>query len=234
MTHPFVSVVVLNYNGLRFLDDCLGSLDQLDYPRDRFEVVLVDNVSQDGSADIAEKRFPRFRVVRNSRNLGFAAGNNVAMRTAQADYVVLLNNDTAVDKQWLSALVEAAERDPKIGACTSKLLFQHDRARIKLEVTPFRPSDWGSTDQRELGVKLLSARVLQGGEAREAEYLEGFYGQEPSPDGPFRWSGAAATIGVRVSKKDEPATLKLSVAPARPDGTTARLSLTAEGITLGS
>ena len=119
MTVPFVSIIVLNYNGLRFLDDCLGSLARLDYPSDRYEVVLVDNVSQDGSADIAQERFPWVRVVRNSRNLGFAAGNNVAMRGTPADFVVLLNNDTAVDCQWLARLVDAAEKDPRIGICTS-------------------------------------------------------------------------------------------------------------------
>ncbi len=234
MSHPFVSVVVLNYNGLRFLDDCLGSLARLDYPNDRFEVILVDNVSQDGSAEAAEKRFPQFRVVRNSRNLGFAAGNNVAMRASRADYVVLLNNDTTVDIQWLSRLVEAAEQDPKVGACTSKLLFLHDRVRIQLEATSFRPSDSGSTDQRELGVKLLSARVVQAGESREAEYLEGFYGLEPSPDGPFRWSQGTATLGLRVSKNGGAASLKLLVAATRPAAETSRLSLGAAGMPLGS
>ena len=215
---PFVSVVVLNYNGLRFLDDCLGSLARLDYPRDRYEVVLVDNVSRDGSAGVAEKRFPNVRVVRNNRNLGFAGGNNVAMHPATADYVVLLNNDTSVDPHWLSGLVEAAEQDPTTGACTSKLLFRHDRARITLMAAPFKPSAQGSSDRRELGVQVRSARCQQDGESRDAEYLDGFYGWEPSPGGAFRWSGPRSTLGLRLRRDGATASLCLIASAPRPDG----------------
>jgi GT2 family glycosyltransferase len=230
---PFVSVVVLNYNGLRFLDSCLASLGRLEYPRDRYEVVLVDNVSHDGSAEVAEKQFPEVQVVRNDRNLGFAGGNNVAMRSASADYVVLLNNDTSVDPRWLARLVEAAEQDPTVGACTSKLLFMHDRARVTLEITAFRPHETGSTDQRELGVQLLSAHCLQGGEARPAECLEGFYGHEPSPRGVFRWSGPKATLGVRVRRAGEGATLCLTASAPRPDGDPVSVRIRSGGTVLG-
>ncbi|MGE5619841.1 MAG: glycosyltransferase family 2 protein [Sphingomonadaceae bacterium] len=226
-------MIVLNYNGLRFLEDCLQSLKRLDYPSDRYEVVVVDNVSADGSADLVEKQFPQFRVVRNERNLGFAGGNNVAVRTSRADYVALLNNDTSVSPLWLGELVEAAELDPQVGACTSKLLFQQDRVRVDLEATPFRPRDFGSPDQRVLGARFLSASTLQSGKSSAAEYLGGFYGFEPSPEGPFRWSAAVATLGCRVSKGDEPAVLRLTVAAPRPDGGQARLTLRAEGLSLG-
>jgi O-antigen biosynthesis protein len=218
MAKPFVSVVVLNYNGLRFLDGCLASLAGLDYPRDRYEVVLVDNASVDGSVEVAEKRFPWVRVVRNGRNLGFAGGNNVALRGSEADYVALLNNDAAVHDRWLAELVEAAEDDPTVGMCTSKLLFTHDRVRLRLEATPFRPADAGSTDRRELGVRVLGGSVLQGESTREIEYLEGFHGQEPSPDGVFRWSAPTATIGLRVDGAAGSASLHLTVAASRPDG----------------
>lgn len=233
MIRPFVSVVVLNYNGLRFLDACLGSLERLDYPRDRYEVVLVDNLSSDGSVEIAEERFPGIRVVRNGRNLGFAGGNNVALRAARADYVALLNNDTAVDERWLGQLVEAAEQDPSVGACTSKLLFQHDRARVALQADGFRPADLGSSDQRELGVQIFRADVVQGDESREAEYLEGFHWWEPGPHGPFRWSSTAATLGVRLSRDTRPALLRLVAAAPRPKGEMADLALRAGGLLLG-
>lgn len=218
MTLPFVSVVVLNYNGLRFLDGCLGSLSGLDYPRDRHEVVLVDNVSRDGSVEIAEKLYPWIRVVRNGRNLGFAGGNNVAMRSASADYVVLLNNDTSVAPDWLSRLVAAAEADPIIGACTSKLLFTHDRARVTISSGTFRPAEFGSTDQRELGIRLLDAEVLQDGDSQKAEALEGFYGEEASPDGSFRWTGASATLGLRLRGDGGEARLRIELAGPRSDG----------------
>lgn len=195
---------------------------------------MVDNVSTDGSAELAEKRFPQFRVVKNARNLGFAGGNNVAMRASQADYVALLNNDTSVDPQWLSELVNAAERDPRVGACTSRLLFRQDRVRVDLEATPFRPGEFGSSDQRVLGVRFLEASTLQSGKTSPIEHLDGFYGFEPSADGPFRWSAASATLGVRVSQEDGPAVLRLTVSAPRPGGEAARLTLRAEGILLGS
>jgi len=232
-TTPFVTVVILNYNGLRFLDDCLESIARLDYPSDRYEVILVDNVSRDGSVEAAEKRFPRVRIVRNSRNLGFAAGNNVAMRASRADYVALLNNDTAVDRKWLSALVEAAEQDPTVGICTSKLLFRDNRLRVTLETSPFRPSDSGSSDQRELGVQLLGAQTVQGGETRSAEFLEGFYGLELSPRGAFRWSAAKATLGLRVPPDAERATLRLTAVAPRPDSRAVPVVLKAAGEPLG-
>lgn len=216
MTVPFVSVVVLNYNGLRFLDDCLGSLAQLDYPNDRYEVVLVDNVSQDNSAEIVKDRYPWVRIVRNSRNLGFAGGNNVAMRETSADYVVLLNNDTSVDRQWLAKLVEAADRDPKIGICTSKLLFKHRRVRIQMRTSPFRPREHGSLDERELGVQIYRAQTQQIDGSWPAEYLEGFYGVEPSPSGSFRWSKPQATFGLRVAHNGISTRLVLNVAAHRP------------------
>ncbi len=231
---PFVSVVVLNYNGLRFLGDCLGSLARLDYPSDHYEVVLVDNVSKDGSVEVAEKRFPNVRVVRNNRNLGFAGGNNVAMRSATADYVVLLNNDTSVDPHWLSRLVEAAEQDPAAGACTSKLLFQHNRAKIELTATPFRPGDQGSSDQRELGIQVHGARCLQVGEFRDAEYMEGFYGWEPSPNGAFRWSGPRATMGLRLRRDGAPASLRLMASAPRPDGSPVSVTISFGETVLGS
>ncbi len=233
MTLPFVSVVVLNYNGLRFLDGCLGSLARLDYPRDRYEVVLVDNVSRDGSVEIAEKRYPGVRVVRNERNLGFAGGNNVALRSAAADYVALLNNDTSVDSHWLSRLVEAAENDPQVGACTSKLLFQHDRARVTLEAKGFRPSEHGSSDARHLGIQLLAAEIRQDGDSQSVEYLEGFYGQEPSPNGLFRWCGPNATLGLRLRSDGGTASLRLKVASPRPDGKSVTVSIRFNGEVLG-
>lgn len=233
MPLPFVSVVVLNYNGLRFLDGCLGSLTRLDYPRDRYEVVVVDNVSSDGSARIVEERFPGFHIVRNDRNLGFAGGNNVAMRASQADYVALLNNDTAVDEAWLSELVEAAEADPLVGACCSKLLFMHDRVRVELRSEPFRPRDLGSTDQRELGIQILEARVEQSGVSRPVEYLDGCYGQEPSPNGPFRWSAGRAILGLRLASQGGEATLQLVIAAPRRDGVPVRFTLSAGDRDLG-
>lgn len=109
MDSPLVSVLILNFNGLRFLDSCLGSVLAQDYAP--FEVVLVDNASTDGSPEYVKKQFPGVRIIRSGMNLGFAGGNNLGVAHANGTLVVLLNNDTTVDRGWLRALVEAMESD---------------------------------------------------------------------------------------------------------------------------
>ena len=122
---PRVSVVVLNWNGRHLLARCLP--DVLGQTFDDYEVVLFDNGSTDGSADWVEARFPQVRVIRSPHNLGFARGNNEAIRATVSDYVATLNNDAAPDPGWLAAMVQAAESSPEVGMCAAKMVRAHDR-----------------------------------------------------------------------------------------------------------
>jgi GT2 family glycosyltransferase len=124
-----VSIVILNYNGKKFLSKCLDSVSKTNYPN--FEVILVDNASTDGSAESEVKslNLSNLKVIHNTRNLGFAEGNNIGARSANGDYVVFLNNDTVVDPEWLKELVSVMESDRNIGAAQSKLI-QFDRKTI--------------------------------------------------------------------------------------------------------
>lgn len=119
--NPQVSVVILNWNGRRYLDDCLTSLQAQAYTD--FEVILVDNGSTDGSVEWVEARFPQVQMIRNAQNVGFAKGNNQAIYSTDAEFIVTLNNDTRVEPGWLAALVEAAASDPTVGMVASKILF---------------------------------------------------------------------------------------------------------------
>ncbi len=119
---PFVTVVVLNYNGLAHLEPCFRSLLALDYPAQRLELLLVDNGSRDGSLAYMEKHFPAVRLIRNERNLGFAAGNNVGARAAQGELVAFLNNDMRVAPNWLLELVAPFERGEDVAAVGGKVL----------------------------------------------------------------------------------------------------------------
>jgi GT2 family glycosyltransferase len=119
---PRASVIVLNYNGGRLLDDCLQSLASQEL-EGGFEVLVVDNESTDGSPEAVRDRFPDVRLVRAGRNLGFAGGNNLGVAEARGRHVVLINNDARARPGWLAALVEAAESDPRAGAVTCKVLF---------------------------------------------------------------------------------------------------------------
>jgi len=118
---PKVSVVILNWNGRRYLDDCLTALRAQTHTD--HEVILVDNGSTDGSADWVAERFSWVRLICNETNVGFAAGNNQAIRSTEAEFVATLNNDTRVAPGWLTALVETAESDPTVGMVSSKMLF---------------------------------------------------------------------------------------------------------------
>lgn len=104
---PDVSVIVLNYNGRRWLEGCLDALvSQQNAPP--FEIVFVDNASSDGSTTFVAERYPSVTVIRNERNLGFAAGNNVGARAATGGWLAFLNNDTVAAREWLAKLWQAA------------------------------------------------------------------------------------------------------------------------------
>jgi len=127
---PLVSIIVVNYNGKHFLGECFTSLGNLDYPRDRFEVILVDNASTDGSVEYTEKRFPWVKILPLDKNYGFCRPNNEGVKIARGGYLVLLNNDTVVTKEWLSELVKGVLADDKVVCCASKMLYYHRKDLI--------------------------------------------------------------------------------------------------------
>jgi GT2 family glycosyltransferase len=122
---PTCSVIVLNWNGRHHLRACLESLRRQTYSD--FEVILVDNGSTDGSAEYVRHEFPWVRLHALERNLMFCAGNNAGIRNSLGRYVVLLNNDTEVEIDWLFELVAAAEANPEAGSFASRMLIFDDR-----------------------------------------------------------------------------------------------------------
>lgn len=127
MDKPLVSVIILNYNGQRFLDRCLSSVLETRYPR--FEVVLVDNGSTDKSLNFAKKAFgknEKLKIVELPKNLGFGPANNIGFRHTIGDYIVFLNNDTSVDSDWLAPLVDTLEKDQTVGLAQSVILAMNE------------------------------------------------------------------------------------------------------------
>ena len=119
-----VSVIVLNWNGRDYLLPCLESLSGQDY--ENLEVILVDNGSSDGSVRLAQERYPWIRTVENGENLGFAAGNNIGIRHAKGDYVVILNPDTELAAGAIGAMRQAIGKSWLYGACASKIVLKFE------------------------------------------------------------------------------------------------------------
>lgn len=130
--HPPASIVVVSYNSLQHLERCLGSLGATLY--DGCEVIVVDNASSDGSARYVEEQYPWVRLVRLSRNEGFAAANNRGVELARHPYVVALNPDTEAAPGWLSALLAPFARyEPgaaPVGMTTARILMMQEPDRV--------------------------------------------------------------------------------------------------------
>jgi len=130
---PAISVIIVNYNGARWLEGCLSTL--LDTASHDTEVIVVDNASTDTSREIlhryasaADTTKSAVRLLPLDENRGFAGGNNAGARAARGDLLVFLNNDTRVRAGWLEALQAPLRRDPAVGFATARLVYMHDPA----------------------------------------------------------------------------------------------------------
>jgi polysaccharide pyruvyl transferase CsaB len=134
---PKVSLLVVTYNSAEFLALCLTSIRRnTAWPN--YEVIVVDNASQDDSASIARRYAaadPRVRPLPLDRNTGFAGGNNAAARQATGDYLVFLNPDTVVTPGWLERLVRSCRRDPTVGQVAAVTNFSGNETKINVSYT---------------------------------------------------------------------------------------------------
>lgn len=119
---PRATVIVLNHNGVRYLQECFCSLEALNYPKDKLELMLVDNASTDGSVEYVRINFPQVRIIRNPQNLGFAKGNNIGAEQAKAKYVAFINNDARVHPDWLIELVKSISKEEGVVCAGGKIL----------------------------------------------------------------------------------------------------------------
>ncbi|HEV3201433.1 MAG TPA: glycosyltransferase family 2 protein [Bryobacteraceae bacterium] len=122
-----ISVVVVNWNRKDLLRACLASVAR--QTGVTLEIIVVDNGSIDGSADLAEQEFGA-RVIRNRENRGFCEANNQGIAVARGEFVALINNDAEAEPHWLEALHRVCSRGPDIGMAASKVLVWEDPQRI--------------------------------------------------------------------------------------------------------
>lgn len=124
-----VSIIIINYNGKRFIDTLFRSLLEMKTEGIRYEIIVVNNGNEDHSIEYLRENYgqmKQLKIVDTGGNLGYAGGNNAGVRQAQGEYVVFLNNDTAVDRNWLVSLYDFMKANPSCGMANSKLLFFYD------------------------------------------------------------------------------------------------------------
>jgi GT2 family glycosyltransferase len=181
MPIPHVAIVILNWNGRKFLEQFLPSVQRSTYGN--YEIIVADNGSTDDSISFLQKYFPGITLIRLDRNYGFAGGYNEALKQVKSDYYILLNSDVEVEPGWMEPMVTLLERDITIAACQPKLLAFH-----KKELFEYAGASGGWIDA--YGYPFSRGRIF--------EMIEEDKGQYDTTESIFWASGAAMFIRAAV------------------------------------
>ena len=157
-----VAVVILNYNGRKFLEQFLPMVIASCDPA-LAEVVVADNASTDDSVAFMREHFPHVRLIENSSNGGFATGYNLALQQIEAQYYVLLNSDIEVPAGWIEPVVAMMDADPQIAACQPKILSYYHKEQFE-----YAGASGGFIDK--YGYPFCRGRVFQNLEVDEGQY----------------------------------------------------------------
>ncbi|MHA7130737.1 glycosyltransferase family 2 protein [Algoriphagus namhaensis] len=126
-----VAIILVNWNGLDFTQACLDSLRKVDFPN--FQVFVVDNASQNKEAEVLKSAFSEIELIQSRKNRGFTGGNNLGIQAALDQgfsHVLLLNNDTLVEPDFLKKMMDTMQSAPKLGVVQPMICFLHDHGRI--------------------------------------------------------------------------------------------------------
>ena len=157
-----VAVVILNYNGRKFLEQFLPNVIANCDPT-LVEIVVADNASTDDSVAFMHEHFPEIRLIENGSNGGFATGYNLALRQVEAQYYVLLNSDIEVAPHWIEPVIELMDADPQIAACQPKILSYYHKEQFE-----YAGASGGFIDK--YGYPFCRGRVFQNLEVDEHQY----------------------------------------------------------------
>jgi GT2 family glycosyltransferase len=186
LKRPLISILIVNFNGLRFLKTCFDSLRECTYPN--LEIILIDNASTDGSVEFVRKNYDEVKIMKNSENYMFARGNNEGIKIASGEYICLLNNDVQVNPGFIEPVVEMFEENPQVGACQSKLLEIQNRSHLEYTGACGGYIDW-------FGYTFLRGRIMNETEPDDGQYDESL---------PLFWgSGACLFLRKAALKGDE-------------------------------
>ena len=125
--NPLVSIVIVNHNGQHHLKTCFESIKKTNYQP--FETILVDNKSTDDSVEYLKGNFKWVKIIENN-SIIYPEANNIGVKNSRGEYIVFLNNDTEVDKDWLKELIDTIEKHPEVAVCTCKVKLFSNRSLI--------------------------------------------------------------------------------------------------------
>jgi N-acetylglucosaminyl-diphospho-decaprenol L-rhamnosyltransferase len=130
-----ISLVLVNYNGSDFIDDCLNSIDRVFDCCDR-EVIIIDNFSTDDSVKIVKDNFPQFKLITSQVNLGFSKANNLAVKYSQGNHLLFLNTDTILTENTPQILSDYLNQNPNVGAVGSRITFEEGSYQLSAGKLP--------------------------------------------------------------------------------------------------
>lgn len=126
--NPKVSIIIVNFNGKKWLKNCFDSISHLKYKN--YEIICVDNNSSDDSIEYITQNYPQILLIKNDINSGFTGGNNLGFENSSGDYIWMLNNDTTVEPNSLGLMVDYMEKNLYIGSLQSKLILMNDPNKL--------------------------------------------------------------------------------------------------------
>lgn len=173
---PKIWIIIINFNGKRFLDTCLSSVLNLGY--DNHKVVLVDNASTDRSVQLVETNFPQVKIIKNNDNFGFAKGNNIGIKYAiehGANFVLLLNQDTIVERNLLNEAMKFAKEHADASLFCPQIKYRNTNKIWWAGSKLFTKKQFFTSLSPKLGYHIGKKAEDRGqfNEARQVQYITG-------------------------------------------------------------
>jgi len=204
MIRPKISVIIVNFNGKELLASCLTSIFQSSYPKNKLEIIVVDNASTDDSVAFLKNNFPQIKLIESQENLGFTGGNNLGYEQSTGDFICLLNSDLKINKNFFANLLSAFKK-PEVGLAAPKIYFDLPFIKIKIKSDVIGKNDLdNSTNFSPLGVLMEDVIASNKSLNDKFWYLDGFYPKQFSQINSF-WTKGQTELLLPFSgpKKEE-------------------------------
>jgi len=162
-----VSIIVITWNGIRHISDCLKSIQKSTYLN--YEIIVVDNGSKDGTPELISKEFSQVKLIREKKNLGFTGGNNIGIKQSRGEIIFLLNDDTKIHPRLIETLVRELESSSKIGIVGPKIYFMGEPDKIWFAGGKI---NWARGESSHLG-RNLTDKELNNDSKKEVDFITG-------------------------------------------------------------